>query len=79
VARGQIVQNAEEMQFSQRLGANNHGLCGACVHARIIESDRGSAFVRCELSFTDMRFEKYPRLPVLRCTGYAKDEERSFS
>lgn len=74
-----IMQNAEEMQFPQRLGAKNPGLCGDCVHALIIESDRGSAFVRCELSFTDTRFEKYPRLPVLRCAGYAKDEERSVS
>jgi hypothetical protein len=73
------MQNAEEMQSRHRLGAENPGLCGDCVHAKIIESDRGSAFVRCELSFTDMRFEKYPRLPVLRCAGYAKDMERSLS
>ncbi len=67
------MQNAEEMQSGQGLAVHNPGLCGDCVHARIIESDRGSAFVQCELSFTDTRFEKYPRLPVLRCRGYAKD------
>jgi hypothetical protein len=42
------------------------------VHARIIKSDRGSMFVQCQLSFSDARFEKYPRLPVVTCTGYAR-------
>jgi len=48
------------------------GLCGDCRHAHRIESDRGSVFVRCELALSDPRFAKYPRLPVLRCTGYEK-------
>jgi hypothetical protein len=46
------------------------GLCGHCRHARRIESDRGSVFVRCELALRDNRFAKYPRLPVTRCAGY---------
>jgi hypothetical protein len=46
------------------------GLCGTCQHARRIESDRGSIFIMCELSFEDSRFAKYPRLPVLVCSGY---------
>jgi hypothetical protein len=46
------------------------GLCLNCQHARRIESDRGSIFFRCELSFEDSRFAKYPRLPVLVCSGY---------
>ena len=46
------------------------GLCRNCQHARRIESDRGSLFLRCELSFEDSRFAKYPRLPVLVCRGY---------
>jgi len=34
----------------------------------------------CGLAATDARFEKYPRLPVLRCEGYeAKDEEPAGS
>jgi hypothetical protein len=73
------MQNAKEMQSPQRLAVNNPGLCGDCVHARIIKSDRGSTFVQCELSYTDTRFEKYPRLPVVSCSGYAKDEERPLS
>jgi len=48
------------------------GLCADCIHARWIESDKGSRFLQCQLSFTDKSFEKYPRLPVLVCRGYEK-------
>jgi hypothetical protein len=50
------------------------GLCADCVHARMVESDRGSVFWRCELSVRDPRFPKYPRLPVRECSGYKKTE-----
>jgi hypothetical protein len=50
----------------------NAGLCADCVHARRIESARGSAFILCNLSQTDPRFPKYPRLPVVSCDGYKK-------
>jgi len=46
------------------------GLCETCLHARRIESDRGSLFFQCKLSFEDARFPKYPQLPVLKCSGY---------
>jgi hypothetical protein len=46
------------------------GLCVNCVHARQVDSARGSSFLLCELSRTDPRFPKYPRLPVLSCAGY---------
>jgi hypothetical protein len=47
------------------------GLCADCQHAKKIESARGSKFVLCELSATNPAFPKYPRLPVLKCSGYA--------
>jgi len=47
------------------------GLCATCTHARRIESERGSEFWLCQLSATDARFPKYPRLPILTCPGYA--------
>jgi hypothetical protein len=56
----------------QTITARNSGLCGGCVHARLITSDRASTFLQCQLSFTDHRFDKYPRLPVLACNGYKK-------
>lgn len=49
------------------------GLCADCKHARAVESNRGSVFLLCELSLSDPQFAKYPRLPVLSCSGYEKD------
>jgi len=51
------------------------GLCSECSHARMITSDRGSAFVMCQLSAVDPKFPKYPRLPVLSCPGYSPNGE----
>ena len=51
------------------------GLCGDCLHARRVESERGSVFVMCQLSATDSRFPKYPRLPVFSCAGYSRREQ----
>jgi hypothetical protein len=48
------------------------GLCSDCLHARRLESARGSVFILCNLSLTDPRFPKYPRLPVLSCASYKK-------
>ena len=53
------------------------GLCENCCHVRRIESDKGSVFIRCELSLVNPNFAKYPRLPVLICSGYeAKEIDR---
>ncbi len=57
------------------------GLCASCVHREIIRSSRGSAFYRCRLSEMDRRFPKYPRLPVIQCSGWseklpAKDQDQ---
>ncbi|HET9683265.1 MAG TPA: hypothetical protein VFP15_04130 [Gemmatimonadaceae bacterium] len=35
---------------------------------------RRSIFYMCQRSFTDARFPKYPRLPVLECIGYTPGE-----
>ncbi|MEM3087387.1 MAG: hypothetical protein QXO51_03875 [Halobacteria archaeon] len=48
----------------------NPGLCATCVHSRKVETTRGTAYWMCELSKSDPRFPKYPRLPVARCEGY---------
>jgi len=52
------------------------GLCSSCTHARTITNDRGSTFLLCQLSLTDPQFPKYPRLPVLRCSGHREREEK---
>lgn len=46
------------------------GLCGTCVHARVIPSDRGHRFIRCAVSDVDPRYARYPLLPVAVCAGY---------
>ncbi|HEY7501605.1 MAG TPA: hypothetical protein VH740_24000 [Vicinamibacterales bacterium] len=46
------------------------GLCGQCIHAHVIRNDRGSRFYLCRLSAVDERFPKYPRLPVIQCSGF---------
>ena len=51
------------------------GLCGSCRHHTWIESGRGSRFLRCELSFVDKRFPKYPPLPILSCEGHEPEPE----
>jgi hypothetical protein len=39
-----------------------------------VESARGSVFWLCAQSADDPRFAKYPRLPVLRCVGFAPND-----
>jgi hypothetical protein len=64
--------------YSRRVGTPDEakweraraGLCADCVHARRIESDRGSKFYLCELAAVDPAYRKYPALPVIRCPGY---------
>jgi GrpB-like predicted nucleotidyltransferase (UPF0157 family) len=59
----------EEKQSAAKHGTDA-GLCAECVHARPIESSRNSVFILCNLSLTDSHFPKYPRLPVLSCSGF---------
>jgi hypothetical protein len=37
---------------------------------RQIESARGSTFYQCERSAGNPDFPKYPRLPVIQCSGH---------
>ena len=52
------------------------GLCETCQHARAVTSARGSTFVQCARAKDDPRFPRYPRLPVVRCAGYDRRDER---
>ena len=47
------------------------GLCVHCLYGRPVAGKNEATYYLCELSFTDSSFPKYPRLPVLRCPGYA--------
>jgi hypothetical protein len=46
------------------------GLCLACRWMRVVTNRRGSRFFRCTRADTDVRFARYPALPVLHCIGY---------
>ena len=48
------------------------GLCGACLHSRLIRTARGTTFRLCERSSVDVRFRRYPPLPVLDCPGFER-------
>ena len=65
------------MNDPRRCGQAEAGLCARCAHVQVIESSRGSAFYLCRLSTIDPRFPKYPRIPVIACTGFkaAGDED----
>ena len=46
------------------------GLCDTCRFQKLLSSDRGSIFSRCERSLAEPAYPKYPHLPVLECRGY---------
>jgi propionyl-CoA synthetase len=46
------------------------GLCADCRHARINETRRGTAYLRCLRAAWDARLVRYPRLPVTDCAGF---------
>jgi hypothetical protein len=50
------------------------GLCARCQFMRKICSPRGSTFYFCAKSKVAPNFPKYPRLPVLACSGYAPED-----
>lgn len=49
------------------------GLCAECRHERVVRTRTGSQFHLCMRSRTDVRYPRYPRLPVLSCAGFEPD------
>ena len=50
------------------------GLCDDCRHARVQATARGSRFWRCLRADEDLRFARYPRLPVGVCPGHEPED-----
>jgi hypothetical protein len=50
------------------------GLCEACQHAKLNETNRGTAYLRCTRAAWDDRLPRYPRLPVSECIGFEKGD-----
>lgn len=45
-------------------------LCETCRWKRDVVSGTGSRFLLCTLSQSDPRYDKYPRQPVVKCSGH---------
>jgi hypothetical protein len=58
------AHSAEEM-----LGSDP-GLCRTCLHSKVNQTRRGTAYLRCTRAEWDDRLTRYPRLPVLACVGH---------
>ena len=58
----------------RKLGAEA-GLCAACQHAKLNETRKGTAYLRCTRAAWDPRLPRYPRLPVSDCLGYDQRRE----
>jgi hypothetical protein len=66
----------DDQQVTDRLShvRQSAGLCGSCRHAVLRPTRRGTFYLRCALAATDARYPKYPRLPVIRCDGYLREQ-----
>jgi hypothetical protein len=51
------------------------GLCGACRHASVKGTNRGTAYLRCTRAAWDDSLDKYPRLPVIGCVGFEPPDD----
>lgn len=67
---GRSAPACDTIAARARMSDDPVGLCRTCVHAALVRTRR-SVFWRCGLSDTDTRFERYPRLPVLQCSGWS--------
>ena len=53
----------------------HQSLCETCAWMRAVVTPKGSRFLLCQLSKSDPAYPKYPRQPVVRCSGY--EEKKS--
>jgi propionyl-CoA synthetase len=48
------------------------GLCEGCSHAKLNQTRRGTAYLRCTRAEWDTALVRYPRLPVAECAGFER-------
>lgn len=53
------------------------GLCGACQHAKVNVTNRGTSYLRCTRAEWDAALVRYPRLPVHACSGFGPKDARA--
>jgi uncharacterized protein (TIGR00290 family) len=66
-----VLPRDPKEELDSTAGTYQAGLCATCLNAKVMVSDRGSAFLRCMLSDQNSEFPRYPRLPVLTCSGWS--------
>jgi hypothetical protein len=50
-------------------------LCETCAWMREVITPKGSRFLLCQLSQSNLDYSKYPSQPVVQCDGYQKKEQ----
>jgi hypothetical protein len=72
--QGTVVTDQTRRRAPDRVQAQGAGpapgLCAGCRHSRQIRTSRGTVFRLCERSVIDVRYRRYPALPVLDCPGF---------
>ncbi|HEV3380081.1 MAG TPA: hypothetical protein VG142_03795 [Trebonia sp.] len=65
------MAEAEREDAWRKLGSPA-GLCQTCRHAKLNETRKGTAYLRCTRAAWDAALPRYPRLPVTSCAGYER-------
>ena len=48
------------------------GLCPQCRHVKVLQSQRSSTFLLCQLSKSDPSYRRYPPQPRMVCPGFER-------
>lgn len=59
--------------------SNFRSLCEMCFYMREVVTPRGSRFLLCQLSASDLKQNKYPPQPILRCDQFQMRLDTSAS
>jgi len=69
---GEHVIKRDDNEHNPHFTVRGIGLCASCVHSSAIHNKEGNTFWLCKMSEKDVRYPKYPRLPVLNCAGFER-------
>ena len=69
-----LILHAQEDRGMARQ-TSSESLCESCAHRRVVITPRRSRFLLCQLAHSDAGYPKYPRQPVICCTGYMQKQQ----
>jgi hypothetical protein len=64
-----ILPSGEKREYGIAVTAKS-SLCFSCNYGNHVISGKGSSFLQCQKHFENLRYPKYPVLPVVACSGY---------